>query len=136
MQFSPRTATQIWVVAKHLADVMHTESIEENSAEGNSKCDGVEYLIDLGQILAKSVSGYQDIDIANCRWNELPTIPTEKEMLASNAIYCHCMYVIICLLSWMNPGDRKLWFLIPLQRRQNRSSNCEQSYAWGCTEIL
>jgi hypothetical protein len=98
MHFSPHTATQIWEVAKHLVDVMHTESIEENSAERNSECDGVQYLIHLGKILSKSVSGYQDVDITNCRWNELPTIPTEKEIFSSNAVYCRCINVLNAII--------------------------------------
>ena len=85
MQFSPHTATHILDVAKHLADVMRMKNIEENSTEENSKCDGVEYLVHLGKILAKSVLGYQDVDTTNCRWNELPTIPTTEEIFSSNA---------------------------------------------------
>jgi hypothetical protein len=72
MQFSPQTAAQIWNVAEHLA----------NAIEDNSKCQGVKYLADLGKVLAKKVSGFQDVDTTNCKWNELPTIPTEKEILA------------------------------------------------------
>ncbi|CAB4017255.1 Hypothetical predicted protein, partial [Paramuricea clavata] len=73
IQFSPQTATQIWNVAEHLA----------NAIEDNSKCQGVKYLVDLGKVLAKKVSGFQDVDTTNCKWNELPTIPTEKEILAA-----------------------------------------------------
>ncbi|CAB4016996.1 Hypothetical predicted protein, partial [Paramuricea clavata] len=73
MQFSTQTATQIWNVAEHLA----------NAIEDNSKCQGVKYLADLGKVLARKVSGFQDVDTTNCKWNELPTIPTEKEILAA-----------------------------------------------------
>jgi hypothetical protein len=72
MQFSPQSATQIWNVAEHLA----------NAIEDNSKFQVVKYLVGLGKILAKKVSGFQDVDTTNCKWNELPTIPTEKEILA------------------------------------------------------
>ncbi|XP_028399862.1 NFX1-type zinc finger-containing protein 1-like [Dendronephthya gigantea] len=80
MKCSPQTATKIFKVAKYLADLMHTISVKDGGPEENSTCPGIEYLVHLGMILAKSVAGYQDVDTTNCSWNELPTIPTEKEI--------------------------------------------------------
>jgi hypothetical protein len=87
MQFSPQTATKILDMAKHLANVMHMKSSGENPSEDNTKCEGVEYLVHLGKILAKSVSGCQDVDTTHCQWNELPTIPTKKEIFSSKVVY-------------------------------------------------
>ena len=79
MEFSPHAGTKILDVAKHLAAVEHTKSTGENSTE---KSGGVDYLVHLEKILSKSVSGCQDVDTTNCRWNELPTIPTQKEIFS------------------------------------------------------
>ena len=93
MEFSPQTATKILDVAKHLTDVMNNKIIEQNSAEENSKFDGAEYLVHLGKILAKSVLGSQDANATFCRWNELPTIPTEKEIFTSKLSKLLCYIV-------------------------------------------
>ena len=81
MELSPKTASKILKVAKHLANVFHVMSSGENSTHENSHCQGVEYLVRLGEILAKAVPGCEDVDTVNCEWNELPTIPSDKEIL-------------------------------------------------------
>ena len=80
MEYSPQTATKILKVAKYLARLMHVNSISGKGSEENSTCSGVEYLVHLATLLAKAVPGYQDVDTTNCAWNELPIIPTEKEI--------------------------------------------------------
>jgi hypothetical protein len=87
MEFSPKTASKTWNMAKQLAKSMHMISSGENSIEDSSEWQGVEFLVHLGQILAKSVSGRQDVDTTNCEWNDLPTIPTEKEILSGKVIH-------------------------------------------------
>ena len=82
MELSPQTATKILKVAKHLANVMHIISNGEHAKEDNLHCRGVEYLVHLSEILAKSVPGCQDVDTTNCEWSELPTIPTDEEIFA------------------------------------------------------
>ena len=67
MEFSPQTALKILDVAKHLADVMHTDSTGGNFPAENLKCNAIEYLIYLGEILAKSVTGFEDDDTSECR---------------------------------------------------------------------
>ena len=81
MKYSPKTATKILKVAKHLAHAMHVQSTTEKATEEKSHCQGVDYLVDLGEILAKAVPGCEDVDTVNCEWTELPTIPTDKEIL-------------------------------------------------------
>ena len=98
MQFSPQTATKILDIAKHLADVMQKRSSDKNSNKENMKCDAVEYLVHLGKILAKSVSGCQDVDTTYCQWNELPTIPTKKEIFSSKVIHLLSLNLLICYL--------------------------------------
>jgi hypothetical protein len=83
MELSPKTASKTWNVAKQLAKSMHMISSVENSFEDSSEChQGVEFLVHIGQILAKSVSGRQDVDTTNCEWNDLPTIPTNNEIFS------------------------------------------------------
>ena len=68
MKYSSKTAAKILKVAKHLAHAMH------------DKTSAVDYLVHLGEILAKAVQGCEDVDTVNCEWTELPTIPTDKEI--------------------------------------------------------
>ena len=63
MEFSPQTASKILDVAKHLADVMQTDSTGGDFSASNA----IEYLIYLGEILAKSVNGFEDDDTSECR---------------------------------------------------------------------
>ena len=81
MELSPKTASKILKVAKYVANAFHVMSSGENSTHENSHCQGVEYLVRLGEILAKAVPGCEDVDTVNCEWNELPTIPSDKEIL-------------------------------------------------------
>ena len=81
MEHSPKTASKILKVAKHLAHAMHVMSSAENATDEKSHCQGVDYLVHLGEILAKAVPGCEDVDTSNCEWTELPTIPTDQEIL-------------------------------------------------------
>jgi hypothetical protein len=87
MEFSPKTASKTWKMAKQLAKSMYMISSGENSFEDSSECQGVEFLVHLGQILAKSVSGRQDVDTTYCELNDLPTIPTKNEILSGKVIH-------------------------------------------------
>ena len=87
VELCPQTASKILKVAKPLANVMHIVSSGGNGPKDNSQCEGVEYLVQLAEILAASVPGCQDVDTTNCEWNELPTIPTDKEILAGKVIH-------------------------------------------------
>ena len=69
------------MVAKHLANSIHVMTSKENFTDEDSQCQGVDHLVYLGEILAKAVPGCEDVDTVNCEWNELPTIPTDKEIL-------------------------------------------------------
>ena len=80
MKVTPKTASNILKVAKHLANAIQGMSSKENSTVKNYQCQGVEHLVYLGEILAKAVPGCEDVDTVNCELNELPTIPTDKEI--------------------------------------------------------
>ena len=86
MESSPQTASKILDVAKDFANILHINYNGTNKE--NLQCEGVEFLIHLGKILAKVVPGRQDVDWnVNCQWNELPTIPTDKEVLSGKQVY-------------------------------------------------
>ena len=80
MKVTPKTASNILKVAKHLANAIQGMSSKENSTVQNYQCQGVEHLVYLGEILAKAVPGCEDVDTVHCEWSELPTIPTDKEI--------------------------------------------------------
>ena len=86
MEIVPHTARNIFKVAEHLANAMHVKNSEASNTEYRSKCSGVKFMAKIGQILAKSVKGSQSVDTRNCKWHELPTIPTEKEILSGIVI--------------------------------------------------
>ena len=98
MKVSPQNATKILKVAKHLANVMHEISSAENTGKDNAQCQGVEYLVHLGEILAKSVPGCENVDTTNSEWNELVSIPTDKEILESGKLVLHVHSVLTFLL--------------------------------------
>ena len=90
MEFSPETASKILKVAKCVANIMLINYDVTNKE--NLQCESVEFLVHLGEILAKAVPGCQDVDTTNCKWNELPTIPTDKEILTGKHVINHLFY--------------------------------------------
>ncbi|XP_046846750.1 uncharacterized protein LOC124440403 [Xenia sp. Carnegie-2017] len=82
LKHNPQTARKVFKVAKPLAYAMHFARDDEMNGEVLVQSPGIEYLAELGEIVSSSVPGCQEVDTFNCSWEELPVIPTEREVFS------------------------------------------------------